>query len=234
MKRFYKAVGIAAEDGGWRVTLDGRGVKTVGGRPQIAPTQDLAEALAEEWAAQGEEIVPASFLLRDMADYALDVVTPAPDEAVAALLAYAETDTLCYRGEEGEALHKRQLAEWEPLLTGAEARWGLRFERTSGVIHRAQPPETLARLREVLSGKDAFTLAALRSLASLAASLTLGLLALDEGQDAEALWAAANLEEDWQAELWGWDAEAQALRARRFRDFAAAMRFASLLRPAAD
>lgn len=230
MKRFYKTVAVEAYDGGWRVTLDGRPIKTAGGRAQVVPTSALAEAMADEWVEQGEEIEAARFVLREMADYAIDVVAPAPNAAADSLLPYAETDTLCYRAEPDEALFARQDEVWEPLLGAAEARWGLRFERISGVIHRAQPAETLARLRAILAAEPPFALAALRTLASLAASLTLGLAALAPGADAEALWNAANLEEDWQAELWGKDQEAEALRAKRFAAFAAAMRFAELAR----
>jgi len=99
----------------------------------------------------------------------------------------AETDTLCYRAEPDEALGVRQRAVWEPLLTAAEAQWQVRFMRVAGVIHKPQPPETLARLREELTRLDAFTLAALRNTAALAASLVLGLMALEPSADTEAL-----------------------------------------------
>lgn len=228
MKRFYREVSLGEAEGGWRVLLDGRGIKTQGGKAQEVPTRALAEALAAEWAGQGEEIDPARFMLRDLADHAIDMVAPGRPAAIAALLRYAETDTLCYRAEPDEPLHARQLAEWEPLLAAAEARWDIHFERISGVIHRPQPAATLARLEAVLAAQSDFNLAALNTLASLAASLVVGLAALAPDADAEVLWAAANLEEDWQAELWGQDAEAQALRSRRLATFAAAIKFARL------
>jgi chaperone required for assembly of F1-ATPase len=230
MRRFYREVSLGEAEGGWRVLLDGRGIKTQGGKAQEVPTRALAEALAAEWAGQGEEIDPARFMLRDLADHAIDMVAPGRPAAIAALLRYAETDTLCYRAEPDEPLHARQLAEWEPLLKAAEARWDIHFERISGVIHRPQPAATLARLQAALCAQDDFALAALNTLASLAASLVVGLAALAPGADAEALWSTANLEEDWQAELWGKDAEAQALRARRLATFAAAVEFARLVR----
>ena len=230
MKRFYKTAAAEAVDGGWRVTLDGRGIKTAGGRAQVVPSWALAEALAAEWAAQGDELDPAGFVLRDLADYAIDVVAADREGTITAILPYAETDTLCYRAEEGEALRRRQDAAWEPLLTAAERRYDIHFERIGGIIHRAQPEATLARLRAVLGAQDAFTLAALQTLTSLAASLVLGLAALEPEAEAEALWDAANLEEDWQAELWGKDAEALARRALRLAAFSAALRFAALVR----
>lgn len=230
MKRFYTAVAVQPEDEGWRILLDGRGIRTAGKRAQIVPARALADAMAEEWAGQGEEIDPRAFKFRDMADYALDIVAADPATAIRATLPFAETDTLCYRAEAGEALHRRQLEVWEPLLTAAEARFDVHYERISGIIHRPQPAATLARMDSVLAAQPPFVLAALQTLASLAASLTIGLAALDPDADAEALWNAANLEEDWQAEFWGKDAEAQALRERRFADFRSAMRFAALAR----
>ncbi len=231
MKRFYKdASTAAAEDAGWRVLLDGRRVKTQGGRAQIVPTERLAAALAAEWAGQGEEIDPAQLVLRDLADYAIDVIAADRAAVLADLLRYAETDTLCYRAEADEPSHARQLELWEPLLLAAEARWNVQFERVAGIIHRAQPPETLRRLETVLAPKDAFTLAALVTLTTLSASLVIGLAALEPDADLALLWRASELEADWQIEQWGQDDEAEVRAARRFTAFSAAARFAGLVR----
>jgi chaperone required for assembly of F1-ATPase len=117
---------------------------------------------------------------------------------------------------------------WEPLVTSAELRWDIHFTRISGVIHQPQPPATLERLKAVLAAKDDFTLAALQALASLSASLIVALAAIEPGADAAALWQVSELEEAWQAELWGRDAEAEARSAGRLAIFAAAMRFVQL------
>lgn len=230
MKRFYKDATAAPVTGGWQVQLDGRGVKTAAGNQQVVPTAALATALAAEWAAQEEVIVPASFMLRDMADYAIDVVAADPAALRTTLLGFAETDTLCYRAEPREPLHARQLERWEPLLAAAEARYGVQFERISGIIHRAQPAATLARMDQQLAQLDAVTLAALHTLTSLAASLVIGLAALEADADAGALWIAAELEEEWQAEQWGRDAEAEERRVLRAAAFTSAVRFAALVR----
>jgi chaperone required for assembly of F1-ATPase len=228
MKRFWKEVGVSEVAGGFSVTLDGRALKTQGKRAQVVPLRPLAEALAAEWAAQGEEIDPAAFVLRDLADMAIDVIAEDREAAIAGLLRYAETDTLCYRAEPDEPLHARQLELWEPLLLAAEARWDVHFERISGVIHRPQMPVTLARFRTVLETKDAFALSALATLTPLSSSLVIGLAALKADADARQLWTAAELEEEWQAELWGREEEAELRRARRFAAFSAAMDFAKL------
>jgi chaperone required for assembly of F1-ATPase len=230
MKRFWKKVGVSEVPGGFAITLDGRALKTQGKRAQVLPSRALAEALAAEWAAQGEEIDPAGFVLRDLADMAIDVIAEDRAGTIAGLLRYAETDTLCYRAEPDEPLHARQLELWEPLLLAAEARWDVHFERVSGVIHRPQRPATLARLKTVLEAKDAFVLSALATLTPLSASLVIGLAALEADAEAAQLWAAAELEEEWQAELWGREEEAEERRARRFAAFSAALHFARMTR----
>jgi chaperone required for assembly of F1-ATPase len=228
MKRFYAKVEVAVADSGWRVLLDGRGIKTAAGKAQIVPTEALADALAAEWAGQGEELDPKAFRLRDLTDYALDIVANDRNAAIHSVLRFAETDTLCYRGDAGEALWERQHQVWEPLLKAAEVRWDIHFIRIEGVIHQPQPPATLERLATALAAHSDFTLAALNTLASINASLVIALAAIMPGADAKALWDAANLEEDWQAELWGWDSEAKALKALRFAEFTAAVHFAIL------
>ena len=230
MKRFYKQVSVAPEGSGWRVLLDGKPIRTPAKAAQVVPSEALAQVMALEWSEQEPEIDPTAFIFRDMADYAIDVVARDPAAAAADLLRYAETDTLCYRAEAGEALHDRQSEVWEPLLRAAEVRWDVHFERVDGILHRPQPEATLTRMAAVLVPLDAFTLGALTTLTTLTASLVIGLAALEPGANGETLWAAANLEEDWQAELWGKDAEALALRARRLAEFSAAMRFAGLVR----
>lgn len=230
MKRFWKDVTVEEADGGWRVTLDGRPIRTQGGQPQIVPTRAVAEAMAGEWRAQGEEVDTQAFPLRDLADFAIDHVRGDRAGTIAKLLAYAETDTLCYRADPDEPFYRRQRELWEPLVAAFEARHGVKLERVSGVIHRPQPAETIERLRAVLEQQEDFALSALSTLAPLAASLTVALAALEPGADIAALFAAANCEQDWQAELWGWDWSAEEARARRLASFEAAAEFAALAR----
>ena len=230
MKRFWREVSVEAAGNGWQVALDGRRVKTAQVRAQIAPTRALAEALADEWRAQGEDVKPAGFGLRDMADYAIDIVALDPADAIRRILAYAEGDTLCYRAEPDEPLAARQRAQWEPLLTAAETAHAVQFERVAGILHRPQPAATLATFGSHLVSLDPFALAALQTLASIAASLTIGLAALEPDADAATLFAASNLEEDWQAEQWGWDYEAEVTRKRKLATFIQAARFAVLAR----
>ena len=230
MKRFYREVALSQVEGGWQVRLDGRAILTAMGAPQIVPTMALATALAREWEQQGDEIDPARFVLRDMADFAIDQVAPDPPSAISTLLRFAETDTLCYRADPGDALYARQQAEWEPLLRAIEARDGVRFRRVSGVIHHPQPAKTLEHLRARLEHFDPFTLAGMQSTASLATSLCIALETVEPETDPEHLWQLASLEEEWQAELWGREPMAEDRRALRREAFLAACMFIRLVR----
>lgn len=230
IRRFYRDVSVAEVGSGWQVMLDSRGMKTVGGAAQIVPSRALAEALAAEWARQGEKIDPKDLPLRDLADYALDVVMADASALARQLTAYADTDTLCYRADPDEPLHARQLAEWEPLVAAFEASTKLRLVRVSGIVHRPQDAGVLAALAERLAGESAFVLAGLEVMTKLAASLVTALLARDTAEEARALalWQAACLEEEWQAELWGRDGEAEERRRIRESDFLRAWRFVRL------
>ena len=227
MKRFYDEVGVRETADGWQVTLDGRGLKTVNGASQVVPTQSLARALADEWSEQGEELETAKFVARDMADYTIDVI--AKDRAAAAqkLVAYGDTDTLLYRADPDEPLYARQQEVWEPILTEFERREGVEMVRVSGIIHRDQDKAALAKLQARLEALDPFQLTATEMMTSLAASLIVGLSAAEAEDEPQALelWRAASLEEDWQADLWGRDHEAEEVREKRQASFLAAHRF---------
>lgn len=230
MKRFWNEVTVEPRDGGWRVLLDGKAIRTATGNAQVLPTQALAHLVASEFAAQGGTVNPRAFVLRDLADFAIDMVAPDRTSTLDKLVSYAVTDTLCYRAAPDEPSFARQEQLWEPLVRSCEARHGVVLNRASGVIHCPQPEASLAALRERLSREDAFTLVALITLASLAASLVVALAVLEDHADPAALFAAANAEEDWQAELWGWDHEAEQVRAARLAAFEKAAEFARAAR----
>lgn len=230
MRRFYKDVSTQAVDGGFQVMLDRRAIKTVGGLAQVVPTNAMADALGAEWDAQGEKIDAATMPLRDMADYAIDMVSPDPLALIEKTVPYGDTDTLLYRADPDEPLYTRQQEVWEPIVTAFEARHGAQFIRISGIIHRPQSDATLDALRGALTGQSAFALAAIEMMTHLAASLITGLSASEPEADARALWNAANLEEDWQIEKWGRDEEAEQRREKRTRDFLKAREFWELAR----
>ena len=216
MKRFWTAVTSTPADGGWQVMLDGRGMKTAAGAQQIVPTAALAEALAHEWTEQGETVDPTRFRHRPRVDHAIDVIALDPNPTDRRRCSPTPRPTRCATAQSPTMrLWRRQREIWDPLADAVARREGVTFEAVSGILHRPQPLATLARLRERLSAFDPFALAAMQDMASLATSLIVALAATEPDADVEAVWDAANLEEDWQAERWGRDAEAEARRDER-------------------
>jgi chaperone required for assembly of F1-ATPase len=232
VKRFWKNATLreaATTDGasGWQVWLDERALKTRAGAQQIVPTQALGELLRQEWDEAPEEFGPEHFPLRDLADRAIDTISAEREPIIARLLGFADGDTLCYRAEPDEPVAHRQAAIWEPIVAEIETEHGIELSRTHGILHRPQPEASLGALRQRLEGESPFVLAGLDTAASLAASLCVALAGLREDADHAALWSAANLEQDWQAERWGADEEALARRNEREADFTRALTFAS-------
>jgi chaperone required for assembly of F1-ATPase len=230
MNRFYREASVGRAGAGFAILLDGRPVRTPARRDLELPGRALAEAIAAEWNAQGEKVDPRSMPLTGLANAAIDRVAPDPAAFAAGLALYGESDLLCYRADHPEPLVRRQAESWDPLLDWGRRRFDARFEIVQGVVHRPQPDATLDQLRRAVVARDPFALAALAPLVTISGSLLIA-LALDEGEvDLPAAWAAATLDETWQAEQWGEDALAAAALEARRREFEAAFRFLSLLR----
>jgi chaperone required for assembly of F1-ATPase len=225
VKRFYKDVVVTEERG---ITLDGRAVKTPAKAPLILPNTALAEAVADEWRAQGEEIDPHSMPCTGLANAAIDHCSPDPVRFAEDLAVYGETELLCYRAEEPFALVAKQNQDWNPLLGWAQTRFDISFVLLRGIMHQPQPPETLARLRDAVGAYSPFALTALSPLVTISGSLVIA-LALSEGAiTPEAAFDAAHLDELWQEEQWGADDFALEARALRRRDFLSAAHFLNL------
>ena len=226
MKRFWKEVSVDPDRG---IRLDGKPVRTPGKQPLILPNAALAEAVGEEWRAVGEgaEIDPRAMPLTGLANAATERIDPAA--FAAALAAFGESDLLCYRAESPDDLVARQAALWDPLLDWARTRYDVHFEIAAGVMHRPQPPATIARLAEAVAARNAWQLAGLSPIVTIGGSLVAA-LALDEGAATpEEVWRAVELDEDWQAEQWGRDELSLGALESRRRDFNAGVRFLGLL-----
>ena len=225
MKRFWKDVGV--EDGA--ILLDGRAVRTPARAPLVLPTTFLAQAVADEWRAVGEKVDPRAMPLTGFANAAIDKVAPDVGAFAAGLAIYSETDLLCYRAENPPELAARQSIIWDPLLGWAQARYDIAFVVTAGIVHKAQPPETLARLSAAIAVRTAFELAALSPVITIGGSLVVALMLADDALTPDAAFDATHLDELWQAELWGEEWMAADARALRRTDFASAARLLRLL-----
>jgi chaperone required for assembly of F1-ATPase len=229
VKRFWKDVTVEPSGSGWTILLDGRPVKTPARAALEMPTRALAEAIADEWRSVAEAIDPRTMPLTGLANAAIDRVAPDPGAFAQGLARYAEADLACYRAEGPRELVARQDQSWDALRGWARRRYDVDFATTQGLMHVAQPGATVERLAHAVAALDPFQLAGLAPLVTIGGSLIAALAVMEQALSPEAAWEAVSVDERWQAEQWGTDAEAErALDARR-RDFLAAARFLELL-----
>lgn len=220
VKRFWKNVTV--QNG--TVLLDSRPVKTPGRATLQVPTPQLAEAIANEWRAVEDTVKPQNMPLTGLANAAVERAPAAESLAV-----YGETDLLCYRAENPPELAAREADVWNPLLDWARKRFDISFTVTSGIIHTAQPVETVRRLGAAVAAHDDWHRTALAPLVTIGGSLVVALMVVECAISVEAAFDACHLDELWQAELWGEDWMAADARTLRCADFMSAARFLTLL-----
>ncbi|HEY1796897.1 MAG TPA: ATP12 family protein [Stellaceae bacterium] len=229
MKRIYRAVATESAPGGHAVTLDGKRMRTPGRRELLLPTSQLAAAIAAEWDAQVDEVRPAQMPLTRLAATAIDRTADQRDQTIAQTADYAGTDLVCYRADHPPVLAERQHAAWQPLLDWAAERYASRLEATAGIVPKRQSPSTLARFTETVATYDNFRLTGLHTATAACGSLIIA-LALAEGRlDAAEAFALSQLDETFQIEAWGEDAEAKQRREALAADIQATARFLGLL-----
>ncbi|MBR9764947.1 MAG: ATPase [Rhodobacteraceae bacterium] len=228
---FWTRAEAVPTEGGHTVQLDGRPVRTPAKAPLVVPSAPLAQALAEEWAAQSEVVDPGSMPLTRTANSAIDKVTHQRAEVADMLAEYGDSDLLCYRADSPAELVSRQSREWDPVLDWAEAELGARLAPRQGILHQPQDPAALASLRARVHAMHPFELAAFHDLVALTGSLVLGFASFLTTWSGDRLWRLSRLDEDWQEEQWGMDDEARDVAALKRVAFDDARRFLSLLAP---
>jgi chaperone required for assembly of F1-ATPase len=222
-KRFYKEAQHVAAEGGYAIHLDGRQVKTPGKATLLLPNEALGAAVAGEWSAQEKEINPATMPLTRLANTAQDAVTVRFGEVADDITNFAGNDALCYRADDPETLVETQRRLWDPVVDWAGELLGGQFVLIEGIMHKPQPENVMQAYRARIANDSALRLAALHTLTSLTGSAILA-LALREGYlEADAVWTAAHVEEDFNIERWGEDAEAAQIRAYKRTEFDAAV-----------
>lgn len=228
-KRFYEEAKAATAGSGFGILLDGKTLRSPAQRDLIVPTMPLAAAIADEWSRQGEKIQPHSMPLMQLAATTIDRVAPARAEIAADILGYARTDLVCYRADGPPALVERQSQAWDPLIDWLRRRYDVALRVTAGIVAVAQPAATLEALERAIAGRDDFSLAAFATMTNATGSLVIA-LALAEGEiTPEEASHAAQLDELFQAERWGEDAEAIERRVAQLGDLVAARKFMDLL-----
>ncbi len=227
--RFYKEAGVAARDGGFAVTLDGKVARTSKQTPLVFPNEALARAVAAEWAAQTGVVNPGSMPLTRLANAAYDGVAHEMAATRAEIVKYAGSDLLCYRAAGPASLVAAQSDAWTPVLDWAGDALGARFVLSEGVMFVEQPAGSIEAARALIEPvDDPLALAALASMTTLMGSVLLALAIWREFMSPEAAWRAAQVDEDFGIATWGVDAEAADRRARRWAELEAAARLLAM------
>jgi chaperone required for assembly of F1-ATPase len=228
-KRFYANAAIAEGEGGFSITLDGKPIKTPAGRLLIVPARAIAEMIVTEWNAQGEIIDPVSMPATRFANSVVQGVVGKVGAVADDVAKYLGSDLLFYRAGHPEALVAREAEHWDPILFWAADSLGAHFMLCEGIMHVRQSDKAIAAARATLPS-DPWAIAALHVITTLTGSALLALALFQGVIPKEKAWAAAHVEEDWNAEKWGVDEELAARRAARLVDFTAAVRILQALR----
>ncbi|MBV8744568.1 MAG: ATPase [Xanthobacteraceae bacterium] len=220
-QRFYGAATRRPEAGGYAVLLDGKVVRTPARQPLILPNQALADAVVAEWQDQHTVIDPARMPLTRLANSIIDGVTTSASAVAAEVEKYLGTDLLFYRAEGPERLVARQQELWDPIVAWARTALGARFELVEGVIHVAQPLQSIKAAADAIP-RDPWRLGAVHSITTLSGSALIALALAHKAIGTDAAWTAAYVDEDWNMELWGHDALALARREQHLSEMKAA------------
>ena len=223
MRRFYANATFEPQDGAYAVLLDGRPIKTPGGKTVRVPTPELADALAREWDRQSAEI---NFQHMPIVRLAHSAIESGPESAPAfrdEIAKYAGNDLLLYRADTPESLVAEQERAWDPVLVALARHFGVKFQPTVGIIHQPQPTATLERLASTLDAEDHLALTALMQMVSLTGSALLVIAHRHGLIDPDTVWTAAHVDEDHNIRLWGGDDFAERRRRDRQIEFRAAL-----------
>jgi chaperone required for assembly of F1-ATPase len=229
-KRFYAKAGVLEAPDGFAITLDDKPIRTPSGRQVVAPVREIADAIAAEWEAQPELIDPLTMPITRFANSVVDAVVDRVEAVKEDLAKYFQSDLLFYRAGHPDALVAREAALWNPPLFWAAEALGAHFILAEGIVHVRQPETAVAAARAALP-QDPWSIAALHVITTLTGSALLALALLRGVLDADQLWAAAHVDEDWNIEKWGVDEEVAARRAARLVDFRAAVSILKALNP---
>jgi len=207
LKRFWTIVDVAEEVGGWAVRLDGRSPRTPAGAKLTLPSEASARLVADEWAAQGEFLDPATMPATRLASTAIDRVGQAREAVADEIAAFAGSDLLCYLAEGPASLVERQARDWAPWRAWAAVELAVNLEPVEGIIHRPQDPAAVRRVRELALRLDDFALTGLATATPLLGSAVLGLAVQRGALSGAEAFDLSRLDEAFQEDRWGVDAE---------------------------
>lgn len=234
-KRFYKVVDVAAvteeelnnsislhlskrmghikpspqeEKKQYKITLDGRTLKTPARNPLHLPNLELAMAVAAEWDAQTDArkgIQPVTMPLMTLASTAIDQALVDPEFIRNTCRSYLPTDSaLFFTTEEDRILLKKQRQHLLPIIRWFKRELGVELSSKSTVYGRIDHPEdTKRKIDWMINSLDHFSLTCLQSATMECKSIVLAFAFLCRQLTLDQIKVISRLEEEFQVEIWG-------------------------------
>ena len=228
-KRFYDKVTLENSDGGFLITLDGKPIKTPLKQDLSVPALNLGEAIAEEWRSQKDHIIVESMILTKLANTAIDRTFKLKNEIVDEIVNYAASDLICYRAECPLELTELQASKWDPVLQWLKDEQNVELSTAAGIIHQAQAPEELLKLKRLFEGFNEYSLTAIHNMTTICGSAILTLALVRGREQIGEIWSIAHIDEDYQIKRWGEDGEASERRRNRWLEFEQTYHFYGLV-----
>lgn len=229
VKKFYATVSVEPRGSVFAILLDGKPAKTPARADLAVPSRALADAMAQEWRGEGDTVDFDALGLTRLATTAIDLGERDRERWIDDVVGYLKSDLLCYRAEEPDALVQCQATAWTPYLDWAERTLQAPLRVTSGVTHIPQDESVTRAARERLSALDSWRIIGGKSATEITGSAVLALALEARAFPAKEIFSASRLDETFQAERWGVDAEAAQREARLERAFLAVDRWFALL-----
>ncbi|KAF2355589.1 ATP12 ATP synthase F1-assembly protein [Trinorchestia longiramus] len=204
LKRFYKSVSVAGTSGCYEVNLDHRKLKTPMGNILQIPSYPLALAVAEEWRAVRDIVVPGFMHLTGLSYTVVDN----PDrlskwDMVDNLLEFLPTDTVLFADENSEQFSAVQEENWWPILQWFKKRYDVSIEPSTDIVPAVVSDEALGKLRRYILSYNHWAVAGILYGTEALKSLILTLAATERQITARDAVKLSRLESDFQAQHWG-------------------------------
>ncbi|MGB1077816.1 MAG: ATP12 family protein [Bdellovibrionales bacterium] len=205
MKRFYKLVSTEKTDSGWLINLDGKAVKTPLGAPLTGPNEAVANLMLAEWSAQEDDINPETMPITQIITTAIDRVSTERAEIERQVLAYLDTDMICYRAEQPEHYVLRQKEAWDPWLDWFENLTGDRLEVTTGLQALTQSSKNNQHVSDYIKSLDLHKFTVFQILVSISGSIVLAMAFMAEEFDTGTLFDLSHVEDLLRSEIYNED-----------------------------
>lgn len=231
MKRFFKEVSVDQHDNMYVVLLDGKKIKTPEKSLCLMPTAEMAEAIADEWNAQEEDVDPNSMPLTKLINTSIDRVEKRRDDLIEELVKFAGADQVCYRADYPPELVALQNKIWNPLLSLMKETYGTSLRVVTGVIFTEQDAQEVSKIRKLIEEVESFKLMALYTMITVTGSVTVGFSLFKGHLGLNEAWEAGQLDENFQISQWGSDEEAEQRQQNLRSELENAFRFLELCVP---